>query len=40
MVADLKLKERALEKLHSPESNHAGQKYQASDGLLQFLNSL
>lgn len=40
MVADLKLKEKALEKLHHPESEHAGQRYRATGDLLHFLNSL
>lgn len=40
MVADIRLKEKALEKLHEPESSHQEYRYQASDDILQFLNSL
>ncbi|HBP65950.1 MAG TPA: integrase [Desulfosporosinus sp.] len=40
MVADIKLKENALKKLHEPESSHANQRYHATDDILQFLNSL
>jgi integrase/recombinase XerD len=40
MVADIKLKERALNKLHEPESNGTGKRYHATDDILQFLNSL
>ncbi|TRM11473.1 tyrosine-type recombinase/integrase [Lentibacillus cibarius] len=40
MVADIKLKERALNKLHEPESNETDYRYQATDDILQFLNSL
>lgn len=40
MVADLRLKEKALQKLHNPESEQAGQRYHATDDLLQFLNSI
>ena len=40
MVADIKLKENALKKLHEPESNNESQRYHATDDILQFLNSL
>lgn len=40
MVADITLKEKALEKLNKPESNPSHNKYHASDEILQFLNSL
>ena len=40
MVADIKLKENALKKLHEPKSNNTDHRYRASDGILQFLNSL
>lgn len=40
MVADIKLKENALKKLHEPESNHKNSRYHATDDILQFLNSL
>lgn len=40
MVADIKLKENALKKLHEPESNRKEYRYHASDDILQFLNSL
>ena len=40
MVADIKLKENALKKLHEPESNHKNTRYHATDDILQFLNSL
>jgi site-specific recombinase XerD len=40
MVADIKLKEKALEKLHVPESSRMDQRYHATDEILQFLNSL
>lgn len=39
MVADMKLKENALEKLHSP-SIHCDSRYHATDDILNFLNSL
>lgn len=40
MVADIKLKENALKKLHEPESSHANSRYQASNDILQFLKKL
>lgn len=40
MVADIKLKERALNKLHEPQSNGTSKRYHATDDILQFLNSL
>lgn len=40
MVADIKLKERALNKLHEPDLNAADNRYHATDDILQFLNSL
>lgn len=40
MVADLKLKENALNKLHEPESIETTFRYQANDDILQFLNKL
>ncbi|WP_058305989.1 tyrosine-type recombinase/integrase [Gracilibacillus massiliensis] len=40
MVADIKLKERALNKLHEPDSNAADNRYHATDDILQFLKSL
>lgn len=40
MVADIKLKERALDKLHEPQSNETGNRYHATEDILQFLNSL
>lgn len=39
MVADLKLKEKALEKLHAP-STRSDSRYHATDDILNFLNSL
>jgi integrase/recombinase XerD len=40
MVADLKLKEMALDKLHEPISSHMEHRYKAKDEFLLFLNSL
>lgn len=40
MVADINLKERALNKMHEPESNNTNNRYHATDDILQFLNSL
>lgn len=40
MVADIKLKEHALSKLHEPESNKTDNRYHATKNILQFLNSL
>lgn len=40
MVADIKLKEKALEKLHEPDSSRTEHRYQATDEILQFLKSL
>lgn len=40
MVADLKLKENALNKLHEPESAEMMFRYQATDDIPQFLNKL
>lgn len=40
MVADIKLKEELLNKVHEPESNKTYNRYHADDSLLQFLNSL
>ena len=40
MVADLRLKENALKKLHEPESSHVDHRYHAADNILEFLNSL
>lgn len=40
MVADIKLKEEALNKLHEPESSQTERRYHATDNILQFLNSL
>ncbi len=40
MVADIKLKENALKKLHEPESNQKDGRYHVTDDILRFLNSL
>lgn len=40
MVADLKLKEEALNKLHEPKMIGENNRYQASGDILEFLNSL
>ena len=40
MVADINLKERALNKLHEPQSSVTSNRYHATDDILQFLNSL
>jgi site-specific recombinase XerD len=40
MVADIQLKEKALEKLHHPDPNRIDQRYHAEDEILQFLDSL
>jgi integrase/recombinase XerD len=40
MVADIKLKENALNKLHEPEATDNENRYYATDDILQFLNSL
>ena len=40
MVADIKLKENALKKLHEPEPSHANGRYRAHNDILQFLKSL
>lgn len=40
MVADMKLKESALNKLHEPKPNETDYRYQPSNDILQFLNSL
>lgn len=40
MVADITLKEHALNKLHEPESNEINNRYHANDDILQFLSSL
>lgn len=40
MVADLKLKEAALSKLHEPKQSGKNIRYQATGDILQFLNSL
>ena len=40
MVADLKLKENALNKLHEPKSVERTVRYQAADEILNFLNKL
>lgn len=40
MVADLKLKENALKKLHEPQINCSDDRYHATDDILKFLNSL
>jgi len=40
MVADLKLKENALKKLHEPQLNGSDNRYHATDNILKFLNSL
>lgn len=40
MIADIALKEKALEKLNEPNVNQSNNRYHASDDILQFLNSL
>lgn len=40
MVADIKLKENALKKLHEPESRDKEYRYHANNDILKFLNSL
>lgn len=40
MVADIKLKEEALNKLHEPNQNHNNKRYHANKDILSFLNSL
>lgn len=40
MVADLKLKEAALNKLHEPNEKERNIRYQATGDILKFLNSL
>lgn len=40
MVADLKLKEDALSKLHEPNSSEMTARYQINDNILNFLNKL
>lgn len=40
MVADLNLKEKALKKMHEPESSPMNVRFHASEELLQFLDTL
>ena len=40
IVADMKLKENALKKLHEPDLSHTNSRYQAANDILQFLKSL
>lgn len=40
MVADITIKEKALKKMHAPESKYANKKYKPSNITLDFLNSL
>ena len=40
MIADLKLKENALKKIHQPKSKSDDARYKASSDILEFLNSL
>lgn len=40
MVADIKLKEEALNKLHEPNQKYKNNRYHASKDILNFLNSL
>ncbi|WKY48317.1 tyrosine-type recombinase/integrase [Eubacteriaceae bacterium ES3] len=40
MVADITLKEKALDKLNEPNVNQSNNRYHATDDILQFLNSL
>jgi len=40
MVADIKLKEKALQKLHEPDAKRKLQRYHPSNDVLSFLNSL
>ncbi|WP_202708551.1 tyrosine-type recombinase/integrase [Sporosalibacterium faouarense] len=40
MIADMKLKENALKKLHEPEPRYLNSRYNAANDILQFLKSL
>ena len=40
MIADMKSKEKALQKLHEPESKLVNKRYRVSNDILQFLKSI